>query len=115
MPGNIYGDGPRGGVFGARIDPRLVAELEKRAADKRRMAQGLENAAPAEEPSTIGSRAKEWWDKTTFFKPAWNELVGGASDLRLLVRADHGRLGHRPNVDSRKISTTPTPNSTHGP
>jgi hypothetical protein len=34
MPG-IWGDGPRGGIFGARVDPRLQAELERRA-DMRR-------------------------------------------------------------------------------
>jgi len=32
MAGGIWGDGQRGGIFGAKIDPRLQAELERRAA-----------------------------------------------------------------------------------
>jgi hypothetical protein len=45
MAGNIWGEGPRGGIFGARVDPALLRELEKRAEAKRQMAQGLEAAA----------------------------------------------------------------------
>jgi hypothetical protein len=74
MPG-IWGDGQRGGIFGAKVDPLLVAELQRRAVEKRQMAQGLESAAKA--PSTIGSRAQDWWNNTTFFKPAYDELMGG--------------------------------------
>ena len=44
MPG-IWGDGQRGGIFGARVDPRLQAELERRAAAKR------QEMATAQEPS----------------------------------------------------------------
>jgi GNAT superfamily N-acetyltransferase len=55
MVGNIYGDGPRGGVFGARIDPRLVAELEKRAAD-RRSQMVLEGARGRLDPAQIPPR-----------------------------------------------------------
>jgi hypothetical protein len=66
----IFGDGQRGGIFGARVDPRLLQMALEQRAEAERQRQ-------AAEQSTISSRAQDWWNKSTFFKPAWDDLVGG--------------------------------------
>jgi hypothetical protein len=68
----IFGDGQRGGIFGAKVDPRLLQMALEQRAEAERQRQ-------AAEQSTIGSRAQDWWNKSTFFKPAYDELVGGAT------------------------------------
>jgi hypothetical protein len=54
MPG-IWGEGPRGGIFGARVDPALLRELEKRAAN-RRSQMVLEGARGRLDPARVPPR-----------------------------------------------------------
>jgi hypothetical protein len=46
----IWGDGQRGGIFGAKVDPRLQAELERRAAVKRAFDEQAANLHPSQIP-----------------------------------------------------------------
>ena len=69
MPG-MWGDGPQGGAFGARIDPRLIDELEHRAA-ARREAQGIGDVV------MVRGRGEE---------PSFEEQLAGLSRDRLPER-----------------------------